>query len=48
MQGQKDIPEIIELLFQKVNELEREIKVLKLENRTLRSKLADYQTPVKI
>lgn len=44
MQGQKDIPELIGLLFQKINELEQEISELKSENRKLKAKLADYQT----
>jgi len=44
MQGQKDIPEFIGLLFQKISELEQVIDELKLENKQLKSKLADYQT----
>jgi transposase len=44
MQGQKDIPEFIGLLFHKITELEQVIDELKIENKQLKSKLADYQT----
>lgn len=44
MQGQKDIPGLVGLLFQKITELEQVIDELKNENKELKSKLADYQT----
>ena len=44
MQGQKDIPDFVGLLFRKINELEQKIERLEFENKSLRSKLADYQT----
>ena len=44
MQGQKDIPGLVGLLFQKITELEQVVDELKNENKQLKSKLADYQT----